>query len=360
MQIDINLGSRSYPILLGCGDASAFAARIRAVCGDRPFALVTNTTLAGLYEQQLALWRKALNLRVAHAIGDGEQHKTIATWQGILEVLLQARLDRGTVLIAFGGGVVGDITGFAAAAFLRGVEFVQVPTTLLAMVDSSVGGKTGVDHPMGKNLIGAFHQPSMVWVDPAYLRTLPRREFVAGYAEVFKTACIGGREMFDYIGEAHERIMASDTAELTRAIEKSIRVKAAVVEADERETSGKRALLNFGHTFAHALEVTLGYERILHGEAVLWGIACACDLGRRIGTIPASAHREYDALLRKLPRPALSSKPDPESLYAAMLSDKKAQKGTIRFVLPTEPGMSVLRGDVPRGAVLETLRAVLG
>ncbi len=359
VRMDINLGERSYPVHLGHGASGEFPARLREVCGNRPYALVTNTTLAKLYGEQIAVWREALGVRVVHAMPDGEQYKTLATWQGVLDRLLEERLGRDTVVIAFGGGVVGDITGFAAAAFLRGVDFVQVPTTLLAMVDSSVGGKTGVDHAMGKNLVGAFHQPSMVWVDTAFLRTLDRRQFVAGYAEVFKNACIGGRGMFDYIGEAHERILGAQPAELARAIEKSIRVKAAVVEADERETSGKRALLNFGHTFAHALEVTLGYERILHGEAVLWGIACACDLGKRAGTVPSSAASDYDALLAKLPLPKLPAVPDPQALVTAMASDKKARKGALRFVLPAAPGESVVRGEVPPEAVLATLEAVL-
>jgi 3-dehydroquinate synthase len=360
VEITIALGSRSYPIVLEHHAQGSFPARLREVCGERPYALVTNVTLEKLYAPLLAQWRDELGIEVVHVIPDGEQYKTLATWQGILDALLAARFDRGAVLIAFGGGVVGDITGFAASAFLRGVAFVQVPTTLLAMVDSSVGGKTGVDHPMGKNLIGAFHQPSMVFADTFFLDTLPRREFVAGYAEVFKNAFIGGRAMFDYIGSAHERILSMDPDELRRAIEKSIRVKAAVVEADERETSGQRALLNFGHTFAHALEVTLGYERILHGEAVLWGIACACELGKRIGSVAPAAIPFYDALLAKLPLPALCGTPSSDALYQAMFSDKKASGGSLRFVLPTEPGESEVRGNVPREAVLATLRAVLG
>ena len=359
MRIDIRLEKRSDPVFLHHGAAQRFAAGLREVCGERPYALVTNTTLAALYETQLSEWKSALGIRTVHVIADGEQYKTLSTWQQILDTLLEARLDRSTVLLAFGGGVVGDITGFAAAAFLRGIDFVQIPTTLLAMVDSSVGGKTGVDHRMGKNLIGAFHQPAMVWIDTAFLDTLDRRQFVAGYAEVFKSACIGGRDMFDYIGGAHERIMAADPAELATAIKRCLRMKAAVVEADERETSGRRALLNFGHTFAHALELTLGYERILHGEAVLWGIVCACELGKRIGTIAASAAPEYDALLAKLVLPKLPSIPDPLALLAAMASDKKAQKGSLRFVLPTQPGESVIRKDVPSETVLATLKAVL-
>jgi 3-dehydroquinate synthase len=291
-------------------------------------------------------------------IPDGERHKTTDTWRGILDTLLEARLDRHSVVIAFGGGVVGDITGFAAAAFLRGVDYVQVPTTLLAMVDSSVGGKTGVNHPCGKNLIGAFHQPCMVWVDLAYLDTLPRREFIAGYAELFKNAFIGGPDMFAFVRETHQDLIAAKPDALAEGVERSIRIKAGVVQEDEHE-SGRRALLNFGHTFAHALEQTFHYEGILHGEAVLWGMACACDLGKRIGTVPPAARAEMDELIGRMPLPALEGVSDAETLYEAMFSDKKARGGTLRFVLPAEPGVSVVRADVPKSAVLETLRTVI-
>jgi 3-dehydroquinate synthase len=359
MEIRVNLGERSYPVLVVHDEAVHFPARLREVCGARPCALVTNVTLERLYERQLGSWQAELGF-VRVVIEDGEQHKTIATWQSVLDTLLAARLDRSALLIAFGGGVVGDITGFAAAAFLRGVDYVQVPTTLLAMVDASVGGKTGVDHPMGKNLVGAFHQPSLVWVDTAALATLPRRQLVAGYAEVFKNAFIGGADMFAFINQGHRAVLAGEADAMVQAIQRSIRVKVAAVEADEHERSGRRALLNFGHTFAHALERCMGYGSILHGEAVLWGIACACDLGRRVGSVPEQARTAYDELLLKLPLPPLPGRPDPQKLYEAMLSDKKARGGTLRFVLPTEPGTSVVRDDIGQEAVMATLGAVFG
>ena len=275
-------------------------------------------------------------------------------------MLLLSGLDRSGAVISFGGGVVGDISGFAAAAFLRGVDYIQVPTTLLAMVDSSVGGKTGVDHPSGKNRIGAFHQPRMVWIDTKYLDTLPDREYIAGYAEVFKYAFIGGAEMFSFINEHHDKILSRDAAALQRAIELCVRIKASVVGDDEFERSGHRALLNFGHTFAHALESYYSYEKVLHGEAVLWGIACACDLGNRIGAIPSKSRDRYDRLIQKLPRIALPSRPEPEKLIACMRTDKKVSSGKIKFVVPSQPGTSILRDDISEKDVLATLNAVIG
>jgi 3-dehydroquinate synthase len=225
------------------------------------------------------------------------------------------------------------------------------------MVDSSVGGKTGVNHAMGKNLIGAFHQPSLVWVDCAYLDTLPLREFIAGYAELFKYAFIGGADMFEFVNNNHERMIAKESASLVEGIRRSIAIKARVVELDEKEETGLRAILNFGHTFAHSLERFYHYEGIMHGEAVLWGIACACDLAGRIGAIASADREKYDALLRKLPRVKLPSPADPTALYDGMFSDKKTAQGKINFVVPTTPGNAVVRNDVSREAVLKTLSA---
>jgi 3-dehydroquinate synthase len=355
--VDVSLGERTYPIVLGCEASDALPRALQDRFGRRPYALVTNTTLEKLYGKQVASWEQDLGF-VRCVIDDGEQYKTVATWQKVVDALLGARLDRQAVVVAFGGGVVGDIGGFAAAAFLRGVDYVQVPTTLLAMVDSSVGGKTGVNHPSGKNLIGAFHQPRLVWIDTAYLDTLPRREFVAGYAELFKNAFIGGREMFNFVNGSHDALVGGDRDVLAEGIQRSVRIKAAVVEKDEFE-SGTRALLNFGHTFAHALERFFGYEGIRHGEAVFWGMACACDLGRRVGTVADGDAAAYDGLLGKLPLPPLPGAADPERVYGAMSSDKKIREGTLRFVLPAAPGESIVRDDVPAEMVMQTLRETL-
>jgi 3-dehydroquinate synthase len=355
-QLTVNLGSRSYPIYFGERASGEFPARCRALFPQSRFALVTNETLAKLYKTAILQWKDQLDLTLA-IIPDGEQFKTVATWESVLEALLKAKLDRKTVLMAFGGGIVGDITGFAAASFLRGVRYIQIPTTLLAMVDSSVGGKTGVNHAMGKNLIGAFHQPSLVWVDCSYLDTLPEREFVAGYGELFKYAFIGGADMFEFVDTYHEKMVAKEHVSLVEGIRRSIALKARVVEQDEKEETGLRAILNFGHTFAHALERFYDYTGIMHGEAVLWGIGCAYDLGKRVGAVGPKDHEKYEGLLRKLPRIRLPFPADAHALYEGMFSDKKTAQGKINFVVPTTPGNAVVRNDVSPEAVLETLNA---
>jgi 3-dehydroquinate synthase len=353
----VNLGDRSYPIHFGVGMTGKFGAACRSLFPANSFALVTNTTLAALYKSTLSQWEAQLGIKTI-TIPDGEKHKTISTWESVLSALLEAKLDRSAVVIAFGGGVVGDITGFAAACYLRGVRYVQVPTTLLAMVDSSVGGKTGVNHPVGKNLIGAFHQPSLVWVDTDFLDTLPRKEFIAGYAELFKYAFIGGGDMFEFVNSVHDRMIARESDALVEGIKRCITIKARVVEQDEKEESGMRAVLNFGHTFAHSIERFYGFGGIMHGEAVMLGILCACDLGKRTGFIASGTQAAFDEILQKLPCIELPSTPDIPAFYNGMFSDKKNLQGKITFVVPTTPGTVSLKNDIAHKAVLETLHAV--
>jgi 3-dehydroquinate synthase len=287
----------------------------------------------------------------------GETQKTIDTWKRILDFLVIYHLDRRSVLIALGGGVVGDIAGFAAACFMRGIDYVQIPTTLLAMVDSSVGGKTAVDHPLGKNLVGAFHQPSAVWIDADFLKTLPRREFVAGCAEAFKYAFIGGRGMFSFIMDNRDAILRAEPAPLLECVGRSVRIKADIVGRDEREgESGLRALLNFGHTFAHALEKFYGFEGLLHGEAVLLGMVCAVELAKECGALGREYWADFDNILDGLPLPALPGAPDIEKIYAAMFFDKKAEEGVLRFILPVAPGDSEVFGGEAEAAVKEVLK----
>ena len=359
MQITVHLGPRSYPIILGNNKFNLFPGQIKKIFPNSRIALVTNTTIASLYRPVIAIWKKKLSCNV-FAIPDGEKYKTVATWNSVLDFLLKSKLDRKSVVCALGGGVVGDLVGFAAASFLRGVSYVQVPTTLLAMVDSSVGGKTGVNHALGKNLIGAFHQPSLVWLDTAFLKTLPCREFLSGYAELFKYAFIGGRGMLDFVAKNHDKMIAGDRNALLEGIRRSVQIKAAIVESDEKEESGRRALLNFGHTFAHAIERFYNFRQVLHGEAVYVGMRCACDLGMRMGLVPAASRNTLAALCAKLPPVSLPSHPDAGSLYRAMFTDKKMQAGKLAFVLPAGPGASVVTRDVPKKAVMETLRKVLG
>jgi 3-dehydroquinate synthase len=359
MQITVHLGSRSYPIILNNNAFNSFPAQLKKQFPDRKLALVTNTTIARLYRPVISSWKKKLTFET-FIIPDGEKYKTVATWNSVLDFLLKSKLDRKSIVVALGGGVVGDIAGFAAASFLRGVAYVQVPTTLLAMVDSGVGGKTGVNHALGKNLIGAFHQPSLVWLDTAFLETLPCREFIAGYAELFKYAFVGGRGMLDFVGKNHDKMIAGDRKALLEGIRRSVAIKAGIVESDEREESGRRALLNFGHTFAHAIERFYNFKQVLHGEAVLLGMQCACDLGMRMGLVPAASQKTFAALCAKLPPVSLPSRPDAGRLYRAMFTDKKMQAGKLAFVLPAGPGASVITRDVPEKEVLKTLRAVLG
>jgi 3-dehydroquinate synthase len=358
MQINVNLGSRSYPILLENNAIGAFPTHLRKKFPDNKIVLITNTTIARLYRPVISSWKKKLSIET-FAIPDGEQYKTLKTWSSLLDFLLKAKLDRKSVVCALGGGVVGDITGFAAASFLRGVAFVQVPTTLLAMVDSSVGGKTGVNHPLGKNLIGAFYQPSMVWVDTSFITTLSRRQFVAGYGELFKYAFIGGKAMFDFVTENHDAMMAKKMPVLMEGIKRSVEIKARIVEMDEKESTGTRALLNFGHTFAHALERVFGFKGVLHGEAVIVGIRCACDLGMRIGSIPPASRGRYFSLLSKLPLIKLPFAVGAQSLYRAMFTDKKMAGGKLTFVVPGKPGESTLVRGAPEKKVLETLRSIV-
>jgi 3-dehydroquinate synthase len=357
MQIIVRLGTRSYPVVLGRTSASALPAELKRRFPKSRFGLVTNTTLARRYRKQIARWKRTLGLTV-HVMPDGERYKTIETWRGILDTFLKVKFERSSVLIAFGGGVVGDAAGFAAACLLRGTAYVQVPTTLLAMVDSSVGGKTGLDHACGKNLIGAFHQPALVWIDTSFLDTLSRREYRAGLAELFKYAFIGGRGLFDFVARNSRRLLEREPEVLLEGIRGSIAFKARVVEQDEHERSGRRMLLNLGHTFGHALEKCAGFRGLRHGEAVWWGLRCAVELGKLLKTVPAKDSAAYDALLAAMPRPELEGKPSAGDLYSAMLFDKKVSKGKIRFVVPAERGRAVIKRDIPKKVVLKALKEI--
>lgn len=359
MNISVNLGDNSYNIQLEQGETLSFPARIKELFNGCRFALITNTTLANLYKDLLKQWKNELDFSV-FTIPDGEAYKTIPTWNSILDFLLQSKFERSSVIIAFGGGVVGDVTGFAAATFLRGVRYIQVPTTLLSMVDSSVGGKTAVDHPAGKNLVGAFHHPRLVFADMSFLDTLSDREFLCGYAELFKYGFLGGRDMFNFVKANHNAILKRDTLSLLEGVRRSISIKAQIVEQDQFERTGLRALLNFGHTFAHSLERYFDFSEVLHGEAVYWGILCAVETAKRIGLIASADLKIYDTLISHMNMPKLPGKPDPQRLYEFMFSDKKVSSGKIRFVLPTVPGTSVIKGDVPEQVIKSVIASVFG
>jgi 3-dehydroquinate synthase len=289
-------------------------------------------------------------------VPDGEASKTLATVQDVLTALLERKAERSTTLLALGGGVVGDVAGFAAAVYQRGMPFVQIPTTLLAQVDSSVGGKTGVNHPLGKNMIGAFYQPRAVLIDTDCLATLPDREFAAGLAEVIKYGAIRDAAFFAWLEAAMPRLVARDADALMHAVTESCRIKAGIVATDERET-GERALLNFGHTFGHAIEAGVGYGEWLHGEAVAAGMVLAANLSERLGFIRGFDVARLDALLRKAALPVAAPRLGAERFIALMRHDKKVVGGSIRFVLLRGIGDAFVTAEVPEADVRAVLTA---
>ena len=342
-RVHISLGERSYDILVGeglLGDAKAFAGLPRS---SRAL-VVSNTTVAPLYARRLAQTLAAQHDHVQLVeLEDGEAHKDWSSLNRVFDALLGAGSDRRTVLYALGGGVVGDITGFAAACFMRGVPFVQVPTTLLAQVDSSVGGKTAINHPLGKNMIGAFHQPLRVLADLDTLKTLPARELRAGLAEVIKYGPIADEEFFVW-QEAHlDELLRGERDALRHAIRRSCEIKANVVGQDERE-SGLRAILNFGHTFGHAIEAGVGYGVWLHGEAVACGMVMAARLSERLGMIDAAVAARIESLIARAGLPTRGPALGSARYLELMRHDKKAEAGEIRFVLIDGMGSACVRG----------------
>ncbi len=374
--VEIDLGDRSYPILIGSAlldDPSTYA--------DLPPAtaalIVTNTTVSPLYAQRL---RTALQgkFRSIHTVvlPDGEAHKIWQTLNLIFDALLAYECDRKTVLFALGGGVVGDMTGFAAASYMRGVPFVQIPTTLLAQVDSSVGGKTAINHPLGKNMIGAFYQPLKVVCDLDTLQTLPQRELSAGLAEVIKYGPIADLVFFDWIEANIEALLARDPAAMAHAVKRSCEIKAWVVAQDERDY-GLRAILNFGHTFGHAIEAGLGFGEWLHGEAVGCGMVMAANLSQRLGLVDAALVQRLTALIQKAGLPIRGPQLQQDSVahgaarasagsarklsnadiyLAHMRVDKKAEAGEIKFVVIDGPAKASVR-SAPDALVREVIDA---
>jgi 3-dehydroquinate synthase len=351
--VPIALGERSYPILIGTGLLDDPQVWSTVPASDQAL-IVTNTTVAPLYAQRL---KRALSARhrVVHVVElpDGEAFKDWQTLNLIFDALLRNVSDRKTVLYALGGGVVGDMTGFAAASYMRGVPFVQVPTTLLAQVDSSVGGKTAINHPLGKNMIGAFYQPRLVACDLETISTLPQRELSAGLAEVIKYGPIADMPFLEWIEGNIDALMRRDTAALAHAVKRSCELKAWVVEQDERE-SGLRAILNFGHTFGHAIEAGLGYGQWLHGEAVGCGMVMAMHLSQRLGLIDMSFVDRVTSLLRKAGLPVIGPKLGVDRYLELMRVDKKAEAGEIRFVVIDRPGSAIVRA-APDSLVREVI-----
>jgi len=360
-ELRIELGERSYPILIGSGLLDAAGTWANLPRAEQAL-IVSNTTVAPLYAARL---EQALAGRFAQVhrleLPDGEAYKNWDSLNQVFDALLQRACDRKTLLFALGGGVIGDLTGFAAACYMRGVPFVQVPTTLLAQVDSSVGGKTAINHPLGKNMIGAFYQPIRVLCDLDTLRTLPAREISAGLAEVIKYGPIYDLDFLHWIDAHLEALRRLDPAALAYAVQRSCAIKAAVVGQDERE-SGLRAILNFGHTFGHAIEAGLGYGQWLHGEAVGCGMVLAARLSQRLGLLSEPRVQHLQGLIERagLPVRAPRLAADNAARYLELMRvDKKAEGGQIRFVLVDEQGAAHLRA-VPDALVAEVIEAGCG
>ncbi|MBF0285032.1 MAG: 3-dehydroquinate synthase [Magnetococcales bacterium] len=353
----VELGARSYDIVIGPGGLAGLGGALAPLLKGRRAAIVTNETVAPLYLPTVtdALERAGFQT-LPVILPDGEVYKEWSVLQRIFDALIAHRFERSSVIVALGGGVIGDMAGFAAACFLRGTPFVQVPTTLLSQVDSSVGGKTGINHPLGKNLIGAFYQPRLVVIDTDALSTLPRRELLAGLAEGIKYGVIRDEPLFARLEEKVHDLLALEPEILSEVIHACCRIKAEVVAGDEREESGARALLNFGHTFGHAVESVAGYGNVLHGEAVAMGMMAAAELSVRLGICAAGEAERLRRLLTASGFDLRLPKGSVEDYWEAMTRDKKVEGGEIRFVLMTRIGHAEVRGGVARGLVEEVIR----
>jgi 3-dehydroquinate synthase len=353
--LEVRLGERSYPIVVGpnlLGSADLLLPHV----AKRRVALISNETVFPLYGRKLAASLREAGVALTEIqLSDGEQYKTLASLERVYDALLREAFDRKSVIVALGGGVVGDLAGFAAATYQRGIPFIQVPTTLLAQVDSSVGGKTAVNHPLGKNMIGAFHQPKIVLADTSVLATLPDRELRAGLAEVIKYGLIRDPAFLAWLEENMPALLARDPAALTHAIFESCRNKAEVVEADEHE-QGERALLNLGHTFGHAIEGALGFGKWLHGEAVGAGMVLAARLSQQLGLISKEDLARTERIIAAAGLPVDMPGIPADQMLSFMEHDKKNEDGAIRLVLMKEVGRAYLDGSTSRGRLTEFLK----
>ncbi|OIV94851.1 hypothetical protein TanjilG_22048 [Lupinus angustifolius] len=358
--VNVDLGDRSYPIYIGSGLLDQPHLLQRHVHGRRVL-VVTNTTVAPLYLDKVvhALTTENSNVSVESVIlPDGEQYKDMDTLMKVFDKAIESRLDRRSTFVALGGGVIGDMCGFAAASFLRGINFIQIPTTVMAQVDSSVGGKTGINHRLGKNLIGAFYQPQCVLIDTDTLNTLPERELASGFAEVIKYGLIRDAEFFEWQEKNMHALMARDPNALAYAIKRSCENKAEVVSLDEKE-SGLRATLNLGHTFGHAIETGVGYGQWLHGEAVAAGTVMAVDMSYRLGWIDDSIVKRVGDILKQTKLPTSPPETVTMDMFKSVMAvDKKVADGLLRLILLKGPlGNCVFTGDYDRKALDDTLRA---
>lgn len=362
--VTIDLDARSYDIFIGPGLLYRVDDFIPFDLGTRSVFVICDQYTQVFGERVLTQLRSAgARMAQLYPLPAGEQTKSFAHIERLCDWLLEHEVGRDSVLVAVGGGVTGDVTGFCASIIMRGIPYIQIPTTLLAQVDSAVGGKTGINTPKGKNLVGSFYQPAAVIADTDTLKTLPRREFLAGYAELAKYGLIRDAAFFEWLEQHGQEVCAQEPAALMHAIEIASKAKAEIVQSDERETSGQRALLNLGHTFGHALETAAGYDgRLLHGEAVAIGMCMAFDLSVRMGLCPAIDHQRVEEHLMSAGLPTRASLIDPpikasvSDLIATMRHDKKAAGGKLKFILVNGIGQAFVESDVPETMVGEVLK----
>ncbi|MCL4458101.1 MAG: 3-dehydroquinate synthase [Nitrospirae bacterium] len=338
-KVRVELGERSYDIVIDSGTLSGIGERMKEFRFSPKTAVISNPTVFGLYGDIVTASLKNAGFECFSVIiPDGEGYKNYEQTYYILTELLKNRLDRNSCVIALGGGVIGDITGFAASIYMRGIHFIQVPTTLLSQVDSSVGGKTGVNHELGKNMIGTFYQPKLVWIDIDTIKTLPKREFLCGIAEIIKYGVIWDGELFEFLAHNRASILTLDAERLTHIIKRSCEIKAYVVSKDERE-SGLRAILNYGHTVGHAVETETGYSKFLHGEAVAIGMHIEARLSEIMGFIDKKQVSEIKALIDAYGLPSeLPAGMNADNLISHMRLDKKTEAGEMKFILPEKIG----------------------
>lgn len=358
-KIQVELGERSYPILIGQDILGELPGLVDAAGVDGTLALVTDTSVAPLYAEQVeTILRDAGRNVVRCVMPAGESNKRLKQVESFIGDFLEGGLDRSSLVVALGGGVVGDIAGYSAAAFMRGIPFIQIPTTIVAQVDSSVGGKTGVNHALGKNIIGAFHQPEAVLIDMTMLRSLPERELRAGLAEVIKHGVIADESLFAHMEDNVAAILACDLDALTIPVKRSCEIKSAVVAADETE-QGIRANLNYGHTFGHGIEAVTHYEKFLHGEAIALGMCAAAALGESLGLVDSAFVARQRACFDAYGLPTTWPELPVEETLEAMKHDKKVRAGTMKFVVPDAMGHVVHRTDVTEDQARAALQTIL-
>ncbi len=356
-KVRVELKERSYDICIGKDILRGIGSRLKSIDLSPRIAIVSNTTVYSLYGKIIldSLKENRFDVVVVK-IPDGEEYKNLLWLEHIYNSLLRAKLDRKSALLALGGGVIGDITGFAASTYMRGISYIQIPTTLLAQVDSSVGGKTGVNHKLGKNMIGTFWQPKLVWIDVSTLKTLPEREFLAGIAEVIKYGVIWDRDLFDFLERVKKKILRLDNRSLIHIIKRSCEIKAKIVSKDERE-SGLRSVLNYGHTIGHAIETATGYTRYLHGEAVAVGMCLEAEISNKLRFMDYAEVNRIKSLVELYGLPSkIPQDIDKNNILSSMELDKKAVAGELKFILPERIGKVRIHKGISESIIREILR----